>query len=190
MEQYEVVVKALPGLVDFLLERQHESPSATVAGMLAILRGPDAHRFVLELHTLAAIGRRLGDICYEIEGDGPLIFSTYELYLRAVNILLADSRLPDPLLDQVRRMSVVNGALNEELFHANIAICRAVIAPAREYLAGQALKSVVSRSIHVAKVAAMWNPLKVHGMSLNESMLRVRHLSPHSPQNPLIHHSY
>jgi hypothetical protein len=139
--------------------------------MIGILTGPLANRFILQLYTISTVGRLLGNICYELEGDGPLIFNTYELYIRAVQLLRADGRLPEPVMDKIRQFSTVNGVLDEAAYHANELICREVISPARAYLAGQAAKEVVMKSVHVAKVAAMWNPAKVYGMSLNAAML-------------------
>ncbi len=171
VEQYENVLKTLPGLLDFL--RSRDVHSNTISGMISLLTGPQRKPFILQLSTLANIGRLIGDICYELEGDGPLIFNTYELYLRSVQILSIDARLPGAVMEKVREFSIIDGILSEDDYHANEAICRAVLFPARQYLAGQAAKEVVSKSIHIAKVAAMWNPLKVHGMSLNANMLAV-----------------
>jgi hypothetical protein len=115
----------------------------------------------------------LGDICYELEGDGPLIFETYQLYLRGVNLLRDDARLPQRVLDAIVGFATTENGLDDDLHRQLSEFCRGIIAPARAYLAEQATKDIVIRSIHLAKLAAMWNPLKVHGMTLNEAMLRV-----------------
>ncbi len=128
---------------------------------------------MLELHTITAFGRLVGDICYELEGDGPLIFKTYELYRRAVNILSSTARLPQSLIDFIMHVSSPNGVVDPVAYATHETFCRNIVTPAREYLAQQATKSVVIKSVHLAKMAAMWNPLKVHGMTLDDAMLTV-----------------
>ena len=161
----------MPRLQAFLRARD---ATVTITGMLTLLEGPNRKNLILELHTIAAFGRLIGDICYELEGDGPLIFKTYELYCRAVNILSSTARLPQQLIDYLMTISSTDGIVDPVVYLENETFCRNIVTPAREYLAQQAVKPVVAKSIHLAKVATMWNPLKVYGMTLDDAMLTVR----------------
>lgn len=169
VEQYELLFKSFHRLPEFLNSLE---PLATVLGMQECLRTSSQEIF-LELTTLATVGRQLGDICYEVEGDQPLIFKTYELYQRFVMILAEKTNPPQQVVDLMARYSTVNDRIDEASFDHWLSKYRAIIAPAREYLAGQAIKPLVVRSIHVARVAAMWHPLKARHMQLDDVMLRV-----------------
>ena len=169
VEQYELLFKAFPRLGEFLNSLE---PLATVVGMQQLLRD-SYHDICLELTTLATVGRQLGDICYEIEGDQPLIFKTYELYHRFVKILAETTNPPQLVVDLMVRFATTDHGVDEAVFLSWLAKYRAILAPAREYLAIQATKPLVMRSVHIAKVAAMWHPLKARHMELDDLMLRV-----------------
>ncbi len=131
-------------------------------------------KFLMELFTVYEVGKQLSSVCYELEGDGPLIFRTYELVRRAEGYLKDDCRLPQPVIDLCIRLATDEmGVLNNNKFFENETYCRSILTPARQYFAGQLVKATVSCSLHVAKMAAMWNPLKARGMSLNDAMLSV-----------------
>ena len=172
VDQYEVVLKSLPGLVAFLQSRE---PLGTVITMKKILTSREKSRpFLLELVTITEIGKLLAAICYELEGDGPLIFRTYELVKRAQFILHEESRLPQNVINTCMNLATNElGAFDFAVFEANEKYCRGLITPARAYLANQFLKQTVASSLHVAKMAAMFNPLKARSMTLSDAMLSV-----------------
>ena len=70
--------------------------------------------------------------------------------------------------------ATVNGVVDPAVFLVDEAYCRSLVTPARAYLAEQIIKPVVIKSVHLAKVASMWNPLKVYAMTLDDAMLAVR----------------
>lgn len=171
VEQYELLLRAFPRLPDFL--NALEPGLVSVAGMRECLAA-DGSELLFELTVLAHVGRLLGDICYEVEGDQPLIFKTYELYNRFVRILSEAAQPPQPVVDlMVRYSTLPQGGIDNNVFDQWLAKYKAIILPAREYLAGQATKPLVQRAIHVARVAAMWHPLKARHMALDDQMLRV-----------------
>lgn len=172
VDQYVVVSNALPHLLAFLRSREQ---AATVDEMIRILTSAaTSTNFVLELTTITEVGKLLSAICYELEGDGPLIFKTYELVRQAQNHLAENSRLPQRVIDLCMALATdALGVVNQATYFAHETYCRSLITPARQYLAGQFAKETVSNSLHVAKVAAMWNPLKARSMTLDDQMLAV-----------------
>jgi hypothetical protein len=169
VEQYELLFKSFHRLPEFLNSLE---PLATVVGMQECLRTSSQEIF-LELSTLATVGRQLGDICYEVEGDQPLIFKTYELYQRFMKILAVNTNPPQQVVDLMVRYSTSNDRVDEDVFNQWLAKYRAIIAPAREYFTSQGGKPLVLRSIHVARVAAMWHLVKARHMELDNAMLSV-----------------
>jgi hypothetical protein len=171
VKQYEIVWAAFPRLVQFLESRDR---TLTIQGMLDIIRNEETRiLFVLELCTITHVGRLLGNMCYELEGDRPLIFRTYELFQPMVHILNEETRPPQPVIDLLAQLCSTNGHIDNALFDERLAYCKSLLKPAREYLASQAVKPLVARSIHVAKVASMWHPFKARYMTLDDAMLRV-----------------
>jgi hypothetical protein len=186
VDQYVVVCNALPHLLEFLRSREK---AATVDEMIRILTGEATCKtFLLELTTITEMGKNLSAICYELEGDGPLIFKTYELVRQAQNHLAENARLPQRVIDLC--MSLATNALgvrDQDSYFAFEAYCRSLITPARQYFAEQLTKDTVSSSLLVAKVAAMWNPLKARSMTLDDRMLAVPfHFLDSSPGSYLV----
>ena len=173
VEQYDVMLKVIKqGFVEWL---RHREQLATVVEMQRILTSEETRiPFLLELTTILEVGKWLAAICYELEGDGLLIFKTYELFRRGQAYLTADARLPQPVIDLCAYLATnANGDLDNALYAEYDTFCRSLITPARLYLAEQITKATVSSSLHAAKMAAMWHPLKARGMTLNAAMLRV-----------------
>jgi hypothetical protein len=139
--------------------------------MISILSNQNTYMpFVLELVTITEIGKLLSQICYDLEGDGPLIFRTYEL-VRKVHFILNDTtQLPQTVIDLCRSMATGHDGLDPIRFTEYETYCRNIIAPARTYFASQMVKTTVSDSVKIAKVAAMWDPLKARHMSLDATM--------------------
>lgn len=173
VDQYVVMLTAIRhGFADWLRSRDQ---LPTVVEMHRILTsGETQTRFQLELTTICEVGKLLSAICYELEGDGNLIFKTYELFRRGQGYLAEDARLPQPVIDVCAYMAAdADGALDNARYAEYENYCRSLLAPARVYLVEQVAKATVASSLHVAKMAAMWHPLKARGMSLNSQMMRV-----------------
>ena len=123
------------GDVEPFLEQLNDVSPRTVAQLLAILTSEDdCTTLRLELAAIIDVGQHLVTLTYNLEGDGPLVFSTHELLQKAAtafsqanwsNLWLCRSMEENDTSINARRveqevMEGANGAINWFLHKFNV----------------------------------------------------------------------